>query len=155
MPCTFAEKITAMKKLLLLPFLALIFLSTGCDNDPYPLEVERFDVFWFDGDNSGTRTPNDELDFDVRINTTDPDADDQFITEWELSYTANGQFVGVLQSDQGLITNSLNFEGTIAIKNLPLPWAGGLLPGDKIEFRFWAADNHGTAFEQFYLFTLE
>lgn len=146
---------TAMKKLLLLPLLSLLFLSTGCDDDPFPLEVERFDVFWFDGDNSGTRTPNDELDFDVRINTTDPDADDQFITEWEFSYTANGQFVSVLQADQGLSSNSLNFNGTVAIKNLALPWSGGLQPGDRLEFRFWAIDNRGTVVERFYLFRLE
>jgi len=144
-----------MKKLLLLPFLTLLFLSTGCDRDPYPLDVARFDIFWFDGDNSGTRTPNDELDFDVSINITDPDPDDQFITEWEFSYTANGQFVGVLQSDQGLSTNNLTFTGTVAIKNLALPWAGGLLPGDKIEFRFWARDNRGTVVERYHLFTLE
>lgn len=144
-----------MKKTGFLAALALILLTTGCDRDPYPLEVARFDIFWFDGDNSGTRTPNDELDFDVRINTTDPDADDQYITQWEFSYTANGQFVAVLQSDQGLVTNSLNFSGTVAIKNLALPWAGGLLPGDQLEFRFWAIDNRGTAAERFYLYTLQ
>ena len=143
-----------MKKTGFLAALALVPLVTGCDRDPYPLEVARFDIFWFDGDNSGTRTPNDELDFDARINTTDPEADDQYITQWEFSYTANGQFVAVLQSDQGLTTNSLNFSGTVVIKNLALPWSGGLLPGDQLEFRFWAVDNHGTEVERYHLFTL-
>ncbi|MCC6460466.1 MAG: hypothetical protein IT260_08350, partial [Saprospiraceae bacterium] len=96
-----------------------------------------------------------ELDFDVQVNTTDPDNDDQYITQWEFSYSANGQYVGVLDSDQGLRSNGLSFAGTVAISKLTLPWAGGLLPGDKLEFRFWAVDNHGTEVERFYLFTLE
>jgi len=141
--------------LLALLSIPAFFTTTGCDDDPYPLEIERFEVNWFDIDHSGNRTPNDELDFTVQVNTTDPDAGDQYITEWEFSYRVNGQFVGVLQSDTGTHTNGLSFNGTAAIKNLPLPFSGGLLPGDQIEFRFWAADNHGTSVEQFYLYELE
>ncbi len=135
--------------------LALALLNTGCKDDPYPLELERFDAFWFDIDNSGTRTPNDEIDFDVKVSTTDPQTDDQFITEWEFSYRVNGTFVGVLQSDAGLRSNGIGFTGTASIKNLPLPFSGGLQPGDQFEFRFYAVDNHGTFVERFYTFTLE
>lgn len=138
----------------LLLFGAFLFLA-GCDDDPYPLELERFNTAWIDVDNSGTRTPNDEIDFDAQVNTTDPDPDDQFITEWEFSYRVNGVFAGVLQSDNGLRTNGLGFGATVNIKNLPLPFSGGLIPGDEFEFRFWAVDNHGTQVERFYVFRLE
>ena len=144
-----------MKNKLLPGLLLLTLLATGCDRDPFPLDVERFDVYWYDGDKSGTRTPKDELDFDVRVNTTDPDSEDQYITDWELSYTANGKYVSVLQSDHGIHTNSLTFKGTVAIWNLALPWSGGLRPGDQIEFEFRATDNHGTQETRYYLYTLE
>ena len=135
--------------------LALALLNTGCEDDPYPLELVRFDTFWIDIDNSGTRTPADEIDFDIRIETTAPDNDDQFITEWDFSYRVNGTFVGVLQSDSGLHSNGLGFNGTASIKNLPLPFSGGLQPGDQFEFRFYAVDNRGTYVERYYTFTLE
>lgn len=144
-----------MKQSIFLLAFLIVLLATSCERDPYPLEVERFDTFWYDGDNSHTRTPNDEVDFDVRVSTTDPDAEDQYITQWEFSYSVNGKFVGILQSDTGLRTNGLDFSGTVAIKNLPLPFAGGLLPGDEIEFRMWVTDNHGTAADRYYLFVLE
>ncbi len=145
-----------MKTKLFLSLLAAsTLLQTGCDDDPYLLEVERFDTFWYDADKSGTRTPNDEIDFDVRINTTDPDAESQYINQWEFSYSVNGTFVGVLQSDNGIRTNGLTFNGTAVIQNLPLPFSGGLVPGDRFEFRFWAADNHGTEVERYYTFQLE
>ncbi|MEZ4939398.1 MAG: hypothetical protein R3D58_00930 [Saprospiraceae bacterium] len=144
-----------MKKTVLLPLGLCLLFAAGCDDDPFPIELERYDVFWADVDQSGTRTPNDELDFDIVANTTDPDADDQFITEWEFSYRVNGTFVGVLQSDTGLRSNTLSFTGTTSIKNLPLPFTGGLQPGDQFEFRFYAIDNHGTFVERFYVFTLE
>jgi hypothetical protein len=144
-----------MKKTFLLACSLLLLTIVGCERDPYPLELERFDTFWIDIDNSGTRTPDDEIDFEVRVNTTDPNADDQFITEWEFSYRVNGTFVGVLQSDAGLRSNSLGFTGTASIKNLPVPFSGGLQPGDEFEFRFYAIDNHGTFIERFYVFTLE
>lgn len=142
-------------KLFLLLLAASALFQTGCDDDPYPLEVERFDTYWYDGDKSGTRTPNDEIDFDVQINTTAPDPDDQYIREWEFSYSVNGKFVGVLQSDSGIHTNGLTFNGTAAINNLPLPFSGGLAPGDRFEFRFWAVDNRGTEVERYYVFELE
>ncbi len=144
-----------MKKTILLSLGLSLLFTVGCDDDPFPIELERYDIFWADVDQSGTRTPNDELDFDIIANTTDPDADDQYITEWEFSYRVNGTFVGVLQSDTGLRSNTLNFTGTTSIKNLPLPFTGGLQPGDQFEFRFYAIDNHGTFVERFYVFTLE
>ena len=144
-----------MKTMRFLPLFGLMLFLAACDRDPYALDVERFDIYWFDGDHSGTRTPVDELDFDVQINTTDPDTDSQYITEWEFSYSVNGKFVGVLQSDRNLSSNGLTFKGTVGIDKLILPFSGGLQPGDKIEFRFWAVDNHGTAVERFYLYTLE
>lgn len=144
-----------MKTKIFFLLLMLSLLNTGCEEDLFPLELSRFDTFWIDIDNSGTRTPADEIDFDIRVMTTDPDADSQFITEWEFSYRVNGTFVGVLQSDAGLHSNNLGFTGTASIKNLPLPFSGGLQPGDQFEFRFYAIDNHGTYIERFYTFSLE
>ncbi|TNE59024.1 MAG: hypothetical protein EP344_09325 [Bacteroidetes bacterium] len=144
-----------MKTKLLLLVLSATLLTTACERDPYPLEMERFDVYWYDNDNSGTNTPADDLDFEIRVNTTDPDKEDQFITDWEFSYSVNGTFVGILQSDTDIRTNGLGFTGSVSISNLPLPFPGGLLPGDQFEFRFWATDNHGTQIEQYYTFELE
>ena len=144
-----------MKTKSILLLLTLALFQTSCEEDLFPLELERFDTFWIDIDNSGTRTPADEIDFDIRAVTTAPNNDDQFITDWEFSYRVNGTFVGVLQSDSGLHSNGLGFTGTASIKNLPLPFSGGLQPGDEFEFRFYAVDNHGTFIERFYTFNLE
>lgn len=141
-------------KLFLLTLIAA-FLMTGCERDPYPLELERYNVYWIDVDNSGSNTPADQIDFDIRVKTTDPDNADQFITDWEFSYTVNGTFVGVIDSDVDIQTNGLRFAATVSIDNLPLPFSGGLIPGDRFEFRFWAVDNHGTELERFYTFELE
>ncbi len=130
-------------------------MMTSCDRDPYPLELARYNVYWIDVDQSGTNTPADQIDFDIRVNTTDPDTEDQFITDWEFSYTVNGTFVGVIDSDVDIQTNGLRFAATVSIDNLPLPFSGGLIPGDRFEFRFWAVDNHGTELERFYTFELE
>jgi hypothetical protein len=141
-----------MKKLL---FLALPLLITACRQDPYPLDLQRFDVAWYDLDDSGTRTLDDELDFAVELFTTDPDTDDQVIREWEFTYTVNGAFAGVLNGDSGLASNNVNMNGTVALERLEKPGPGDLEPGDRIEFRFWARDNWGTEVDRRYQVVIE
>lgn len=144
-----------MKNFLFL-FLAVIsFVATGCEKDPHALDLDRFDVRWFDDDNSGTQTSGDVLQFQVQINTTDPDHDDQFITEWEFSYTVNGHFAGVLQGDENANSNGVTLNAEVAMDRLTLPGPGTLQPGDTVEFRVWAIDNHGIDVEQFHRFVLE
>jgi hypothetical protein len=144
-----------MKKTIL-PLLALaLFSLASCEKDPPPLDLERFDVRWYDDDNSGTQTIDDALGFDLVVNTTDNDASDQYITEWEFSYSVNGHFAGVLQSDESTHTNSLTFEGEVFIGNLSLPGPGTLGKGDVVEFRLWCIDNYGTQLEQLHRFVVE
>jgi hypothetical protein len=154
-PLCLSSKLSIMKKALLFFLLTTIILGFGCDQDPFPLSLDRFDVRWFDDDQSGTQTPGDALQFIVQVSGTDPDPDDQFVTDWEFSYSVNGAFVGVLQGDSNIRNNSVNLDAEIAIGNLPLPFAGGLLPGDVIEFRFWAVDNWGQQVEQTHRYVLE
>ena len=144
-----------MKKTIL-PLLAFALISfSACDSDPYPLDLQTFDVRWFDDDNSGTQTLGDALTFGVQINSTDPDSDDQFITEWEFTYYVNDQFGGVLRGDDHLVTNSLFFDAEIIIGNLTLPGPGALEQGDVVEFRLWARDNHGTELEHTHRYVIE
>ena len=112
-------------------------------------------MHWFDDDNSGTQTPGDALQFLISISTTDPDAGDQFITEWEFSYTVNDVFGGILQGDEGIRSNTVNLDAEVAIDNLNAPGPGQFEPGDVIEFRLWAIDNYGTQVEQYHRFVLE
>lgn len=144
-----------MKKIFLLGLLAAVFLTAGCDDDPDPLSLDSFDVRWYDDDQSGTQTVGDALQFIVQISTTDPDPDDQYITEWEFSYTVNGAFGGILQGDERLNSNTVNLDAEIFIGNLTLPGPGQLQPGDVVEFRLWAIDNYGTQLEQFHRYVLE
>jgi hypothetical protein len=145
-----------MKNIFLLPvlFLSTLFF-TGCDKDPAPLSLDTFDVRWYDDDNTGTQTPGDVLTFDITISATDDDPDDQYVREWEFSYTVNGQFAGVLIGDENANTNSVGADIDVEIGNLLLPGPGHLQPGDVIEFRLWAIDNHGTELEQFHRYVLE
>ncbi len=142
-----------MKNTFFLLVLCLQCVTTGCEKDPYALDLDRFDVRWFDDDHSGTQTPGDALQFLVQINTTDPD--DQFITEWEFSYTVNGHFVGILQGDERTNSNGVTLDAEVLIDELALPGSGTLQPGDVVEFRVWATDNHGIEVEQFHRFVLE
>ncbi len=152
---TFAAKFIVMKKTIL-PFLALALLSfAACKEDPYPLDLHTFGVDWIDYDLSHTQTVADELFFTVQINSTDPDSDSQYITEWEFTYYVNDHFGGVLQGDDHIQTNSLFFEANIIIENLTLPGPGALVPGDVIEFRLWARDNHGTELEHVHRYVIE
>ena len=144
-----------MKNFLFLLLLCPLFLTTSCEKDPYALDLERFDVRWFDDDNSGTQTPGDALQFLVQINTTDPNHDNQYITEWEFSYTVNGHFVGILQGDEHTNSNGITLDAEVFIDQLHLPGPGTLQSGDVVEFRVWAIDNHGTELEQFHRFVLE
>lgn len=145
-----------MKNAFLLPVLLLSALFfTGCDKDPDPLSLDTFDVRWYDDDQTGTQTPGDVVSFDITISTTDKDPDDQIIREWEFSYTVNGQFAGVLIGDEHADTNTVGANIDVEIDNLVLPGPGQLHPGDVIEFRLWAIDNHGTELEQFHRYVLE
>jgi hypothetical protein len=146
-----------MKNKILIPLFGLLalFLFAGCEDDPFPLELAVFDVRWYDDDLSGTQTLGDALTFGVQINTTDPDSDDQFITEWDFSYFVNNNFGGILQGDDFIQTNSISFDAEIFLNNLALPGPGGLTQGDVIEFRLWARDNHGTELERVHRYVLE
>jgi hypothetical protein len=145
-----------MKNAFLLPALLLSALFfTGCDKDPDPLSLDTFDVRWYDDDQTGTQTPGDVVSFDITVSTTDKDPDDQIIREWEFSYTVNGQFAGVLIGDENADTNTVGANIDVEIGNLLLPGPGQLHPGDVIEFRLWAIDNHGTELEQFHRYVLE
>lgn len=144
-----------MKNVLLLFAAAATILGSGCATDNYPLDVEQYDVRWTDHDGSGSRTPADALEFVIRVNTTDPEPDNQYITQWALSYQVNGAFGGTLQSDDGIRSNSLNVDAIVGIGLLPFPGGGEYLPGDRIEFRFYAIDNWGEEVERNYTFTLE
>jgi hypothetical protein len=144
-----------MNKNILSLLLASAFFMTACERDPDPLSLDRFDVRWFDDDASGTQTPGDALQFLIQVSTTDPDADDQFITEWEFTYTVNDAFGGILQGDEGIRSNTVGLDAEVAIKNLQFPGPGQFQPDDVVEFRFWAIDNQGTSVEQFHRFVLE
>jgi len=132
-----------------------LLLFSSCDEDPYPLELQTFDVRWFDDDNSGTQTVGDALTFGVQINSTDLDSDDQFITEWDFSYFVNDNFGGILRGDDFIETNSLYFDAEVFIANLALPGPGGLVQGDVVEFRLWARDNRGTELERIHRYVIE
>ncbi len=138
---------------LFLPFVLL--LATSCEKDPYALSLDTFDVRWFDDDHSGSQTLGDALQFGIHVTTTDSDEDDQYITEWEFSYTVNGHFADVLNGDENIRSNSLHFDAEVFIDQLTFPGAGTLQPGDVIEFRMWAIDNRLTELEQFHRFVLE
>jgi hypothetical protein len=150
------QKIKQIMKNKILPLLALSLLTlASCEKDPPPLELERFDVRWYDDDNTFNQSIGDALTFDITVNTTDNDPDDQFIREWEFSYTVNGQFAGILQGDENMRSNTLHFDGEIFIKNLTLPGPGTFKKGDAIEFRLWCIDNFGTQVQQYHRFVLE
>ena len=138
---------------LLLAFVAL--LTTSCKKDPYALSLDTFDVRWFDDDHSGNQTLGDALQFQIQINTTDPDNDAQYITEWEFSYSINGHFAGVLQGAENVSSNGVHLDAEVFMDQLAYPGPGSLQPGDAVEFRLWAVDNHGTELEQFHRFVLE
>lgn len=155
-PHRFVPKSIAMKNttLFLLALLAL-FSFPSCDDDPYPLELQTFDVRWYDDDNSSTQTVGDALTFGVQINSTDPDSDDQYIIEWDFSYFVNDNFGGILRGDEHIQTNSLFFDAEVVIGNLTVPSAGFLGQGDVVEFRLWARDNHGTELERIHRYVIE
>lgn len=144
-----------MNKTIFFSLLSILLLAAGCERDPYPLSLDRFDVRWFDDDNSGTNTPGDALQFLIGISTTDPDADSQYITNWEFSYTVNGAFGDIIQGDDSKRSNTVTLTAEVAIGELFVPGSGQLHPGDVIEFRLWALDNCGTQVEQYHRFVLE
>ena len=142
-----------IRNLLLLAIAILSF--TACEEDPYPLDLQTFDVRWFDDDFSKTQTIGDALTFGVQVNSTDPNSDDQFITEWDFTYYVNGVYGGLLRGDDHIQTNSLFFDAEILIDQLALPGPGGLGQGDVVEFRLWARDNHGTELEHTHRYVIE
>lgn len=140
-----------MKKTICLLFLAASLFAGGCGADPYPLELQQFDVFWTDADHSGTRTPGDILEVGFRVNTTNPNTREQFITDSELSFSVNGHFAGTLIKNQNEITNGLRFQTVIALDNLGFVFK----PGDEVAFTFWVRDNWGTEVLRDYRFVFE
>ncbi len=128
----------------------LMLTATACERDPYPLDLARYDVYWYDDDRDGYTSMGDEFQFIIRVNTTDPDPENQFITEWEFAYFVNGQFAGVLDGDEGIRSNSINMDGLVRLAFLDQPGPGVIDPGDRLEFRFWAVDNWGTQLERTY-----
>jgi len=144
-----------MKRTFFLFLLATTLLATSCDEDPYPLNLDRFDVRWYDDDHSGTHTLGDALTFDIYATTTDPDTDDQKIQEWEFSYTVNGKFGGILLGDDHAHSNSITANLEIAFDKLALPGPGQLSKGDVVEFRLWAIDNHDTELERYHRHIIE
>jgi hypothetical protein len=140
----------------ILPLLAVLALSlASCHEDPYPLELQTFDVRWFDDDGTHTQTAGDALTFGVQINSTDPDSDSQYVTEWEFTYYVNDHFGGLLRGDDHIRTNSLFFDAEVFIDQLALPFQGPLLKGDVVEFRLRARDNHGTELEHVHRYVIE
>ena len=145
-----------MKNAFLLPALLLYALFiTGCDKEPNPLKLDTFDVRWYDDDESGTQTPGDARTFYIYVTTTDNNPNDQYIDEWDFSYTVNGQFAGVLLGDEHAKSNTISADLEVEIDKLVLPGPGQLKPGDVIEFRLWAIDNCGTELEHFHRYILE
>ncbi|MCB0524741.1 MAG: hypothetical protein R3A50_01145 [Saprospiraceae bacterium] len=140
----------------ILPLLAFgLLIFSACEKDPPPLDLERFDVRWYDDDNSGTQSIGDALAFEINVNTTDSDPNDQYITEWDFSYFVNNNFAGVLLGDEHAHTNTLSLDLEVFIDNLTLPGPGVLGKGDVVEFRLWCIDNFGTQFEQIHRYVLE
>lgn len=139
---------------LLLAALVLLTFS-ACREDPFPLELQTFDVRWYDDDGSLTQTMGDALTFGVQVNSTDPSSDNQFITEWDFTYYVNNQYGGLLRGDDRIQTNSLFFDAEVILANLALPSQGLLVKGDVIEFRLWARDNHGMEIERVHRYVLE
>jgi hypothetical protein len=137
-----------------LPALALLLSLSACDDDPNPLVLRTFDVRWYDDDKTGTQTVGDALTFDIEINTTDDDPDDQFITEWNFSYNINGKFGETLQGDDDN-SNTVGFNAEVFIDRLRTPGGKKLVKGDVVEFRIWAIDNDGTEVEQNHRYILE
>ena len=139
----------------LLFFGAMALLLSSCEPDPFPLELTRFDVTWFDVDESGNQTLDDRIHFDVLVSITDPESDEQFITQWEFAYFVNGSFGGVLLGDDRTNANSVTAQLDVTPRYLQGPGQTVIKPGDIIEFRLWAIDNHGTQLEQFHTIALQ
>lgn len=154
-PLGLPAKISTMKNLLFLLLPALALLTASCERDPDPLNLDRFDVQWFDDDQSGTRTAADALRFEIEASTSNGDADEQYFTEWEFTYSVNGIFGGTLLGDNSS-PNTITANLDITLDNLALPAGlGSLQQGDQLEFRLWARDNHGTELEKTYQFEIE
>jgi hypothetical protein len=135
--------------------LTLAFAFTACDRDPFPLNLQTWDVRWYDDDQNGTQTTGDALVISIRVETTDPDADDQYVREWEFSYYVNDQYAGIILANDNENTNGLDLDLDVSIKNLSLPGPGDIEEGDVVEFRFWARDNCGTEVQQVHRYVVE
>lgn len=144
-----------MKKSILPLLAAASLLFTACERDPFPLELTQFDTYWDDRDLSGTRTADDGLSFDFQITTTAPDNADQIIVQWELSCSLNGGASRVFFGDDNALSNGVNAQFDLLLRNLDLPGIDDLQAGDVLEFELWAVDDRGTELRQFYTFQLE
>jgi hypothetical protein len=152
----FEAKYSAMKKSIFLWATAFFTLSlASCDREPYALDLTQYDISWYDADHSGSRSLDDELDFLIQASTTNPDADEQYFREWELSYAVNGHYAGVLLGNDNDKGNTITVDARILLGKLNYPGQGSIEKNDKITFRFWAADNCGTEIERNYSFVIE
>lgn len=137
-----------------LPALLALLSLTACERDPFPLDLTRYEVFWNDLDASGDRSLDDEVLFNITVNTTAADPDVQYITQWELSYTVNGAFGGVLLNNHHENGNTINVNANVALWELDMPGPDDLQPGDALEFHFWVIDNQGVELTEHYAFPL-
>ena len=127
----------------------------ACTVESPPLDLNTYDIVWNDADSSGTNTTADYLRFNIILSASEPHLDDQFINEYEFSYTVNNLFGGFIRQEKGLLVGSVNLDETVLIENLTKPGGGDFVPGDRIRFRFWGIDNHATQVERNHTFAVE
>jgi len=127
----------------------------ACTVESPPLDLDTYDITWTDADSSGTNTTADHLRFNITLSTSEPHLDDQFITEWEFSYTVNNLFGSILKVEKGLNVGSISLDKMVVVEALAKPGGGPFVPGDIIRFRFWGIDNHATQLERVHTFVVK
>ncbi len=135
--------------------LFLLITFTRCTVESPPLDLTQYDVTWTDTDSSGTNTVPDYLRFKITLSTSESHLDDQFINEYEFSYTVNNLFGGIIRQEKGLLVGSVSLDETVLIDELTKSGGGDFVPGDRIQFRFWGIDNHATQVERNHNFVVE
>ncbi|MCC6411129.1 MAG: hypothetical protein IT270_05700 [Saprospiraceae bacterium] len=135
--------------------LLLLFIFTQCTVESPPLDLNTYDIVWTDADSSGTNTTADYLRFNIALSASEPHLDDQYINEYEFSYTVNSLFGGFIRQEKGLLVGSVSIDEVVVIEALTNPGGGEFMPGDRIQFRFWGIDNHATQVERNHTFVVE
>lgn len=144
-----------MKQFFLWPVLSVLVFVAACTVESPSLDLNTYDIVWTDADSSGTNTTADYLRFRITLSASEPHLDDQFINEYEFSYTVNNLFGGILRQEKGLLVGSISIDETVLIETLTKPGGGAFVPGDRIQFRFWGIDNHATQVERNHAFVIE